>query len=61
MFDRDYVAVKCGASRYKKDIIFNNLCIIHNNFEEKWWQDVLSFTTSRCLLSRFGVFWGSFW
>ena len=45
MSDLNYVAVKCGTSRYKKDINFNNLYNIHNNFQQKWWQDVLNFTT----------------
>ena len=44
MSDLNYVAVKCGTSRYKKDIIFNNLYIVHDNFEKKWWQDLLNFT-----------------
>ena len=28
-----------------KILIFNNLYIIHDNSEKKWWQDVLNFTT----------------
>ena len=45
MPDLNYVAVGCGTSRYKKDIIFNNLYIIHDNFDNKLWQDILNFTT----------------
>ena len=29
----------------RKILIFNNLYIIRDNFEKKWWQDVLNFTT----------------
>ena len=29
----------------RKTLIFNNLYIIHDNFEKKWWQDVSNFTT----------------
>ena len=51
MSDHNYVAVICGTSRYKKDIKFykilrynknNTLHIIHNNCQNKWWQDVLN-------------------
>ena len=49
MSDLNYAAVKCGTSRYKM-LIFNNLYIIHDNFEKKWWQDVLNFTTRDRLL-----------
>ena len=51
MSDHNYVAVICGTSWYKKDIKFykilrynknNTLYIIHNNCQNKWWQDVLN-------------------
>ena len=29
----------------RKILILNNLYIIHYNYEKKWWQDVLNFTT----------------
>ena len=29
----------------RKILIFNSLYIIHDNFEKKWWHDVLNFTT----------------
>ena len=35
-----------------KIFIFNNLYIIHNNFEKKWPQDVLNFTTRDQLIDR---------
>ena len=36
MSELNYVAVKCGTSKYKKHINFNNLYIIHDNFEKKY-------------------------
>ena len=45
MSDLNYVAVGYSTFRYKKDIIFNNLYIIHNNFDNKLWQDMLSFAS----------------
>ena len=31
----------------RKILIFNNLYIIHDSFEKKWWQDVLNFNVTR--------------
>ena len=47
MADLNHDAVKCGICRSK--ILFcNNFHIRHDNFEKKWWQDVLNFTTRDC-------------
>lgn len=33
----NYVAVKCGRSRYNKDISFLIIYTSYDNFEKKWW------------------------
>ena len=42
MFQLSVVHLDAG-----KNLIFNNLYIIHDSFENKWWQDVLNFITTR--------------
>ena len=42
MFQLSVVHLDAG-----KILIFNNLYIINDSFEKKWWQDVLNFITTR--------------
>ena len=42
MFQLSVVHLDAG-----KILIFNNLYIIQDSFEKKWWQDVLNFITTR--------------
>ena len=37
----------------RKILICNNFYIIRDNFEKKWWQDVLNFTTRDSLTGYF--------
>ena len=51
MADLNFVEVKCGHLDTRKILIFNNLYITHDNFEKKWWQGVLNFTTRDRLMN----------
>ena len=39
MPDLNYVAVKMVHLDIRKILMFNNLYIIRDNFEKKWWQN----------------------